>query len=115
MAAESIRVAHHKSEDTDYPEFRKHFGFPRLTSHGGFELDYVSPDWIIYEGKGWDKLMDWSLCGQVAQRLLADVRKWVETRANSNEVWDRVCRGLRPFLSTLDCYDPKVAFRLVKY
>lgn len=84
----------------------------KLTSHGGFELDSVSPDWIIYEGKGWDKLMDWSLCGQVAQRLLADVRKWVWTRANSNEVWDRACRGLRPFLSTLDCYDPKVALQI---
>jgi len=94
--------------EADYAEFRKQFGCPRLTSHGGSELEYVSPDWIIYEGKGWDKLMDWSLCAQVAARLISNVRSWIETRSNSKEAWARFRAGLGPFVSTFEHYDPAV-------
>lgn len=109
---EAMRTPHYVGEkvrtalgDQDYAEFRKHFGFPRIEAHGDPEEGvFESADWLIFEGYGWDKLMDWSLCAQVAETLLTSVQKWLREQAHPNDSGPEVSSQLGDLVSIIQRY-----------
>lgn len=103
-----------KAADRDgpYAEFRKHFGFPRIEPHGYPDDGFLSADWLIYKRYGWEKLMDWSLCSEVAEVLLGSVHKWIDEQANPEVSWVSLSLQLGWMTATIESYSPDAALRL---
>lgn len=95
-----------------YSEFRKHFGFPRVEPHGDPGDGLLSPDWLIYQPHGRDKLMDWPLCAQVAATLIGSVRHWLKEQGHPDESWACLCPRFEWMVSTVEHYSPDAALRV---
>lgn len=76
------------------------------------EDEFVSPDWVIDDHFGWDKLMDWQLCAMVANTLIVSLRKWIGARPNAPGAEARICHQLQWLVSRFEHYDSEAATRV---